>query len=237
MRSNMKKTILFDLDSTLLQMNQDEFVKCYFKSVALKVKEFAYDSLEFMKHFSNAAYCIITNDGSKTNKEVFWECMRKYYSDIDSKIALFDKYYENEFNEIKQIVRNNSLSKDIVSTLKSKGYQLILATNPLFPKICTIQRIKWADLDPNDFIYISTYENSHYCKPNPKYYLEILNKLSLHEDDCIMVGNDVSDDFSNLPSGMSKILITDFLINKNNLPIDMPSYTLEEFLQYIKERF
>ena len=52
-----------------------------------------------------------------------------------------------------------------------------------------------------------------------------------------MVGNDLSDDFSDLPNEMNKILITDFLINTKNLEINMPSYTLDEFLQHVKENF
>ena len=40
-----------------------------------------------------------------------------------------------------------------IQELKEKGYNIILATNPIFPKVATLNRIKWANLNPNDFIY------------------------------------------------------------------------------------
>ncbi len=32
-------------------------------------------------------------------------------------------------------------------------------------------------MDQDDFEWITTYENSSYCKPNPAYYFEIMRKL------------------------------------------------------------
>ncbi|MBQ4357296.1 MAG: hypothetical protein II788_04825, partial [Acholeplasmatales bacterium] len=99
------------------------------------------------------------------------------------------------------------------------------------------ERIKWAGLSFDLFDDITTYENSRYCKPNHLYYLEILNKYSLKEEDCIMVGNDIDDDFSDLPLGMGAYFIKDYSINRKNKEITIPSYTMDEFLKYIKEEY
>ena len=52
-----------------------------------------------------------------------------------------------------------------------------------------------------------------------------------------MVGNDLFDDFSDLPSSMNKILITDYLINTKKLPLLDKSYTLKEFYDIVKKEF
>ncbi|MBO5851607.1 MAG: HAD hydrolase-like protein, partial [Clostridia bacterium] len=111
-------------------------------------------------------------------------------------------------------------AKILVDKLKKNGYNLILATNPLFPKIGTFNRLKWAGVNYDDFSYVSTYENSSFCKPNLNYYLEILNKLSLKAEECLMIGNDVLDDMVTLNLNMQAFLLTDCLINKNDEDIN-----------------
>ena len=44
-----------------------------------------------------------------------------------------------------------------------------------------------AGLSTDDFALITTYDNSSYCKPNPKYYVEILEKFGLKPEECLMV--------------------------------------------------
>ncbi|MFW5991589.1 MAG: HAD family hydrolase [Halanaerobiaceae bacterium] len=55
----------------------------------------------------------------------------------------------------------------------------------------------------------------HYCKPHPGYYREILHKLSLTPEECIMVGNDVQEDMVAGDLGFKTYLVTDYLINRN----------------------
>ena len=63
---------------------------------------------------------------------------------------------------------------------------MVLATNSIFPRIATENRIRWAGLEPDDFALITTYENSTYCKPNPAYYREVLGKLGLEAEECLV---------------------------------------------------
>ena len=109
----------------------------------------------------------------------------------------------------------------------------VLATNPLFPHTATDNRMRWAGLKPEDFSFYTTYENSRYCKPNPKYYEEILQKLNLKPEECIMVGNDLEEDI--LPTeklGMQGFLLTDFLINKEDK--DISGYLQGDFTELIQ---
>ena len=119
--------------------------------------------------------------------------------------------------------------------LKQLGLKIIIATNPFFPKIATHQRITWAGLNPNDFALVTTYENSRFCKPNLAYYQDILDKFGLKADECIMVGNDMGEDMIAQKLGLKVFLLTDQLINDDNLPWEhIPHgdmYDLQLFLQ------
>jgi FMN phosphatase YigB (HAD superfamily) len=58
-----------------------------------------------------------------------------------------------------------------------------------------------------------------FCKPNLQYYKEILDVISLNGEECVMIGNDAHEDMIAERLGMRVFLLTDCLINKNNLDI------------------
>ena len=123
----------------------------------------------------------------------------------------------------------------MIRAVKDSGRTAVLATNPLFPAIATYSRVKWAGLDPEEFALITTYENSCHSKPNPDYYREILEKLNLQPEECLMVGNDASEDTVPEELGMQVFLLTDCLINKQNRDISRyPQGGFPELLEYIR---
>ena len=114
--------------------------------------------------------------------------------------------------------------------------RIVLATNPLFPSIATESRMRWAGLAPDDFELYTTYENSSFCKPNPKYYEEILGKLGVSAEECLMVGNDVTEDMIAETLGMKVFLLTDCLINKENKDISaFVNGSFSELMEFLAE--
>ncbi len=189
-------TVLFDLDGTLLPLEQDDFIKEYFSALTRKFS-YLIEPRALTRSVWAATEAMIKNDGSDFNSEVFWRA----FSDIlgrDMRVyePQFESFYKNEFSEAAKTVFPNRLAAECVKELKSRGYTLALATNPLFPAVATLERIRWAGLEPGDFVYISTYENSRFCKPNPRYFEEFLKKIGKSASDCIMVGNDTREDGS-----------------------------------------
>jgi len=143
-------------------------------------------------------------------------------------------FYRNEFNQVQEVCGFEPMAAQIVHLLKDRGYRVALATNPLFPAIATQNRIRWAGLQPEDFEYITTYENSHYCKPNPDYYREILEQLHLQPEECLMVGNDVGEDMITQQLGMKVFLLTDCLSNKQNADISQyPNGSFPELTNFL----
>lgn len=231
------KNIFFDLDGTLLPMDQDKFVKAYFTALAKKLIPLGYEPNTIAESVWKATVAMIKNDGEKTNEEVFWKEFSKIYGEkVYSDIPVFENFYENEFDNLKNFCGYNPLANKVVKLAKSKNYRLILATNPVFPPIATQTRARWAGLNPDDFEYITTYDNSKFCKPNPKYYNEILEKLGLKPEETLMVGNDTSEDMVAKTLGIDVFLLTDCLINKTNENIsEYPNGSFEDLIEYIKK--
>ena len=111
----------------------------------------------------------------------------------------------------------------------------MLATNPLFPRVSTESRVRWAGLDKEDFALITTFEDYSYCKPNLEYYKEILAKLDLNAEECVMVGNDVNEDMVAEKLGMKVFLLTDCVINKDNKDISVyPNGGFDQLKEFIE---
>ena len=211
------KLVMFDLDGTLLPMDQDIFVGTYFKLLAKKMSEYGYEPKTLIDNVWKCTYAMIKNNGQDTNENIFWKNFAEIYgNDCLKDTPLFDKFYKNEFQKVKEVVGFNTKSREIIALLKNKGYRTVLATNPVFPAVATKSRCKWAGIEPEEFELITTYENSSFSKPNPQYFLEITEKLNIKPEECLMVGTDVSEDGAALKTGMSVFFLTDCLINKNN---------------------
>ena len=228
-------TVLFDLDGTLLPMDQDEFTKKYFKLLAAKIIPFGYDPEEIVNGIWAGTAAMVKNDGSRTNEEAFWERFAQTCGDkVLCDKALFEDFYANDFNRARQFCGFNEKSKQTVEYLKSKGIRVALATNPIFPLTATENRIEWAGCSPDDFEIYTTYENSRFCKPDPSYFKEVAEKLGTAPGECLMVGNDVEEDMIAETVGMKVFLLTDCMINKKNRDISVyPHGGFSELLTYI----
>ncbi len=232
----MMKTVLFDLDGTLLPMDQDHFTKTYFQFLAKHMAPYGYESNKLIQSVWAGTKAMVLNDGSKTNEEAFWNCFAECYSEkqLEDK-KYFEDFYRDDFYQAQIATSVEPKAKEAIEMLKDKGIQLILATNPIFPSIATFQRVAWAGLDVNDFDLITTYENSTYCKPNPKYYEEIIHKMNLDPNECVMVGNDAIEDIAATKTGMQVFMITKNLLNGDKVDISkFPQGDFEDFINWIK---
>lgn len=229
------KAILFDLDGTLLPMDQDVFVENYFRLLACKLAPYGYDPKELIPAVYKGTNAMVQNDGSMTNEERFWETFEKTtMRNARKDEPVFEEFYENEFNQVKDKCGYTEEAKEIVDWVKEKDLRLILATNPIFPRVSTKNRAGWAGISLEDFEYVTTYEGNSYCKPNPKYYEKILERQGLKPENCLMVGNDVTEDMVAETLGMKVFLLTDCLINKEEQDISCyPQGSFEELKEYI----
>ena len=230
------KTILFDLDGTLLPMDQDAFTKAYFRALTEKLIPHGYEPDALVKGIWTGTASMIKNDGRRTNEAVFWDAFAGIFGDrVYRDKALFDAFYLAEFDRAKEVCGFDPEANVALKALKSEGYRIILASNPIFPLTAQKRRMEWAGLDTDDFSYITSYENSRYCKPNPDYYREILSAIGCSAKDCLMVGNDTTEDIAAEDAGIQTFLLTNCLINSEGK--DIPSHPhggFEELREYVK---
>lgn len=233
----MIDTILFDLDGTLLPIEEGPFIKMYFGLLSDKFLHLGITKEKFIEAIVSGTVIMRKNDGSKTNEDAFWDFFSQKIgyrkSDIED---IFINFYSNDFDLVKASSNENPLAKEVVKILKSKNYNLVVATNPLFPRIAVEKRIAWAGLDVNDFSFITSYENSLYSKPSLNYYENILKNINKKPEQCMMVGNDAKEDMAASKLGIKTYLLVDCLINLENLDISLfENGDFEDFLNLVKK--
>lgn len=233
--NNKTTTVLFDLDGTLLPMDEIYFSKLYFAAMAKKLAPHGYEADSLTKAVRSGVIAMVSNDGSDFNKNKFWKAFADVLGEEKlNDMPLFEEFYKTDFVAAKESCGFNSKAKETVDYIKSKGYRVSLATNPIFPSIATERRIKWAGLDKSDFEIFTTYENYHYCKPKIEYYSEICENLGVDPKNCLMIGNDATEDMVAEKLGMKVFLLTDCLINSHNVDISgYPKGNFDDLKKFI----
>jgi len=181
---------------------------------------------------------MINNLEPRPNEEKFMEHFAKLVKTDDLSLykEKFDLFYDDKFDKVRECVEEVSLIKDSIEILKSKGYNLVVATNPIFPIKAIQKRIEWAGLNIEDFSYITCYQKNCYCKPHIQFYEEVLDAIGKDPEECYMVGNDVQEDLVAGDLGIETYLITNYMINRNNEEINSTYQgTYEDFYKFVKE--
>lgn len=212
----MITTLLLDLDGTLLEIDMRIFLKKYFRELGDYLSHIiSPDELVF--HLSASTQVMIENlDEKKTNEKIFWEDFELKINNkqVDLLKPLIKDFYKYRFKKLKPYTNSRPEAKKVLETAVKLDYQLVMATNPVFPLSAIQQRMEWAGVYDYPYKLITSYENMHFCKPNPEYFLEILEKVRVKPQECLMIGNDVDDDLPAAQAGIKTFLVEDFLINR-----------------------
>lgn len=229
------KNVLFDLDGTLLPMDIDVFTKRYVGSIVEFMCKNGRDGKVIADAVFHGVVAMGKNAGDITNEKAFWNAFKEVSGLDQSEVEdEFMTFYETIFDSVDTGVKSPNMI-EAVRLLKEKGYKLYLTTNPLFPKIATQKRVKWAGLNISDFEIVTTFEDFSHCKPHTAYYQEVIDRCHLDIRECMMVGNDVKEDGVVETMGIPVYLVTDYLLNKYNLEITSTYQgTSFDFLEFVK---
>lgn len=208
------KAILFDLDGTLLPLDQSYFIKKYLKRIAAYAAPFGIEPEKIIEGIMVGTEAMIRNDGSRSNYEAFWERFFDFIGERrEDLISVLDDFYFGGFKELRAETHPNPYAIDMIREAHKNGRKVVLATNPVFPMTAQLERLSWLGLSESDFDIVTSYENSNYCKPNPAYYIDICKKIGVAPENCLMIGNDESDDMRAASlAGMECFLVTDHRI-------------------------
>jgi HAD superfamily hydrolase (TIGR01662 family) len=191
----MMRSVLLDLDDTLLDNNMERFLPPYFAALGRRMARFASpDKLTTMVLAATRAM-LGNQDPDVTNQQAFDASFFPSLGYPESEVRpVIHTFYEDDFPALKRYTRRILEARLLVRTLVERGYDLVIATNPMFPRRAIEHRLSWAGVFDFPFKLITTYENSHFCKPNPRYYQEILDKLACPPSQAMMVGDDFGND-------------------------------------------
>lgn len=188
-------TILLDLDDTLLNSHMQQFASLYLQGLGEVLSAFSNTKRTIELVMQSVEQVQNSTDFTQTNEQVFYQSffsrMPGDRTAIEAEIA---RYYVERYPRLQQIVSPIPTAPELVAHLFETGYRVAIATNPIFPQTAVEQRLTWAGVLNYPYALVTTLENMHACKPHPEYYQEILTKLNVPAAQCLMVGDNPTND-------------------------------------------
>ena len=192
MKSKGLKALLLDLDDTLIDNAMDTFIPAYFRALEAFVAGMVEPGL-FIQELLNATRTMDRNDGTgPSNEEVFANAFYPALGVSRNELEpLLARFYAEAFPRLEPLTRPRSAAPKVVRWAKDRGLQVVIATNPLFPRTAIEQRMAWGGVGVDRFDYelVTCYENSHATKSNPAYFRQIVEFLDRRPEECLMVGD------------------------------------------------
>jgi FMN phosphatase YigB (HAD superfamily) len=233
----MKLILLMDLDGTLLGNNTDQFIREYFKLFGQFFSSLFPQEKVLHELKSGTAKMISNADPQKTLEKVFDDSFFPALSLTKDQLKpQINRFYAEAFPQLKKFTELRPEAVQLVEFALKRHYDIIIATNPLFPRTAIEQRLQWAGLpvDRYPFKLITTYETFHFAKPNPAYYAEILCDLGWPGTPIVMAGNDPEMDI--IPArtvGMMTYLVTELGDQPSN-PVSDRAGSLKEMPEWLE---
>ena len=192
MQNGGLKALLLDLDDTLIDNSMDTFIPAYFRALEAFVAGVV-EPGKFIEELLKATRAMDHNEGTgPTNEEVF---AAAFYPALEvpreEMEPLLARFYNEAFPQLEPLTGRRPAAPKIVEWAKGRGLQVVIATNPLFPRTAIEQRMAWGrvGVDLFDYELVTCYENSHATKSSPAYFREIVEFLGRQPGECLMVGD------------------------------------------------
>jgi FMN phosphatase YigB (HAD superfamily) len=229
----MSWTILLDLDDTLLQNNMDTFAPAYYQALSNHLAPYISPEIMLKSLYTGTLEMIANRDPIKTLETAFDEVFFSGVNHSKTDLApVLQNFYSTKFPELKSHTVSFPDTPGILSNFLEAGHQLVIATNPLFPKAAILERLEWAGVSAKKFSYkyVPSYEESHFSKPSLEYYAELYVTLGYPDTPVIMVGDDEQLDID--PAKM--IGFETFKILSHSHPDNLP-HGLTQLPKYLTE--
>lgn len=193
----MTFTLLLDLDDTLLHNPLDKFLPAYIQALADHLSAYV-SPQKMIPQLIHATDLMVAKDNNCETLETKFD--EDFYFPLglhkDQLAEVILDFYQHKYDTLRNVTTPIPFARKLIDHAFSKGWRVVIATNPLFPRIAVLKRLEWAGIPVSDYPYamLTSYEIMHFAKPNPAYYAEILGQLGWTEGPAVMVGNNLADD-------------------------------------------
>ena len=125
----MIRAVLFDLDGTLLPMDNDEFTRIYFGLLAKHMAPHGYEARKLVDGIWAGTAAMVKNDGRASNEQAFWQEFSRIFGEkVWQDIPLFEEFYRTDFQKARAVCGFAPEAAEIVRMLKEKGVKICLTT-------------------------------------------------------------------------------------------------------------
>jgi len=234
----MTITILIDLDDTLLHNDMDTFLPTYLQGLGGHLSQ-RVDPKHLISSLLKATGKMVhkelpANTLEQTFDAHFYPAIGVLKADIDEQILQF---YIKKFPHLSSLTRQNPAAIQLVKEFFRRGWEVVIATNPLFPRTAILQRLDWAGLSVDQFPYllVPSFETMHFAKPHPAYYAELLGQIGWPDRPAFMIGNSLPDDIQPANQlGLPAFWLTDHP-DKAQLPGHSATGTIDQVIPWIEK--
>ncbi len=186
------KALLLDLDDTLIDNPVRTFIPAYFEAL----KSFVADTVDpdrFIEELLAATRAMDRGDGSgRMNEEIFAAAFYPALGVPRSVLEpLLERFYRDAYPSLQAMIGPRPAAPKVVEWAERRELQVVIATNPLFPRTAIEQRMEWGGVGVGRFDYdlVTAYENCRATKSHEAYYRDILALLGRRPEECLMVGD------------------------------------------------
>jgi len=193
----MIKAVLLDMDKTLLVNPDMTFAKAFLEqfdqhmSQLLQVEQSSLGFRQAIQRMSQA------RDGSESNLALILRTLCEVMQrDIDTIQVAWESFYAEKYPTLGEYISPVTGASGLIQKLVADGFTVVIATNPIYPETAIKQRMEWANLPTDDKLYalVTHAGNMHSAKPNPDYFAEILQYISIEPHEALMVGDSLKSD-------------------------------------------
>jgi FMN phosphatase YigB (HAD superfamily) len=187
-------TLLIDLDDTLLQNDIHTFLPHYLKAFGKEVAPYV-DPGRFVQKLMAGTQAMSQNrQPDCTLREVFEAVFFPGLGvDVEQFREIAEQFYAQVFPTLRHLTRPLASAVPLIEQAQARGYNIVIATNPLFPLTAIEQRLEWANLPVKRYAFdlIASNETFHFAKPEPAFFAEALARLGWPDGNVLVVGDDV----------------------------------------------
>jgi len=230
-------TLLIDLDNTLLGNSMKTFIPAYLAALEEALSPYT-DPSNVSPVLLAATEKMFQNNSPKSTLKkafdhAFYPALGVSADDVKDLLAQF---YREKFPSLEKLSQKRPEAIALIETGLRRGWNIAIATNPIFPLAAILHRLAWAGLpgDKYPFAIIPSFDSFHFAKPNPAFFAELLGRIGWPRQATVMVGDDPQRDIQAAQlMGIHTFWVSNDKTYPDGMPMPDSSGRLEDIIPWL----